>query len=277
MEPAAAVEQAASRLMPRWPPSARPYGAELSTAGILTVLLGMTALTYLLVWAMPQGLNATGFAGRLAVIHCLELALWLSIVGLLGWWRAAGLAASSASPWGIVPITAFCLATLLAARLPDAVPYGAGYLVFVISDCLGAIREEVAFRGFLLHGLTRRLGGTSAALVGSMLFAAYHVPRYVREQIPLTEMAALLLVAFGVGVFLCRVRAETGSIWIPAAIHTLWNLLVGVGNWVFPDGDPPFGYSALQAAPFAVGIVMALLLLMPRRGTGAAKPLQQTA
>ncbi|MGH2591228.1 MAG: lysostaphin resistance A-like protein [Actinomycetota bacterium] len=276
MEPVVAVEPAASRLVPRWPHSARPHGVDLSATGILTILLGMTALAYLLIWALPQGLNATGVAGRLAVIHGLELALWLSIVGLLGWWRAAGLAAGSASPWGIVPVTAFCLAILLGARLTDALPYGAGYLFFVISDCLGAIREEVAFRGFLLHGLTRRLGGTSAALVGSMLFAVYHVPRYLREQIPLTEMAALLLVAFGVGVFLCRVRAETGSIWIPAAIHTFWNVLVGVGIWVFPDGDPAFGFRALQAAPFAVGIVMALLLLMPQRGAAATKPLQQT-
>lgn len=276
MEPAVAVEPAASRFAPRWPPSARPHGAELSAARILTIFLAMTALTYVLTWAIPGGLNAPGFARRAAVVHGLELALWLSIVGLLGWWRAAGLAAGSASPWGIVPLTAFWLATLLAAGLPQAVPYGAGYLVFIISDCLGAIREEVAFRGFLLHGLTRRLGGSSAALVASMLFAVYHVPRFLREQIPLTEMATLLLVAFGVGVFLCRVRAETGSIWLPAAIHTLWNLLVGVGSWAFPDGAPPFGYSALQAAPFAVGIVMALLLMMPRRGAPATQPLQQT-
>jgi membrane protease YdiL (CAAX protease family) len=163
----------------------------------------------------------------------------------------------------VLPLAALSLATVLVVAGAEAVPGGAADgVLLVLALLLGALREEVAFRGFLLHGLTKRLGATSAILVTSMLFAAYHLPRYLREHRPPAEMAALLLVAFGVGVFLCLVRIQTGSIWLPALIHGLWNTLVDVGHWTFPAGELPDAYVVLQTVPFAVGIVMALFLAL---------------
>jgi membrane protease YdiL (CAAX protease family) len=241
--------------------SAEPNGTELSTGSVLAVVFLMTVLTYLVTWTFPSD---GALSARLLADEAVKLVLWLGILGMLGWWRAGGLVKSSVPARIVLPLAGLSLTTVLVVAGEGGLPGGAGYWhLIVVNLFLGALREEVAFRGFLLHGLTKRLGATSAVLVTSMLFAAYHLPRYFREQRPPAEMAALLIVAFGVGVFLCRVRIETGSIWLPAMVHGLWNLLVDVGHWTFPQGELPGAYVALHLVPFALGIVIALLPALP--------------
>ena len=227
------------------------------------VVLVMTVLTYLVTWVSPVDRDLTDIGRWLLAGEAVKLALWFFVVGMLGWWRVGGLAIEAVSARIVLALAALSLATVLVVVGEKAIPGGAAYGVFlVLALLLGALREEVAFRGFLLHGLTMRLGATSAILVTSMLFAAYHLPRYLREHRSPAEMGALLLVAFGVGVFLCLVRIHTGSIWLPALIHGLWNTLVDVGRWTFPAGELPDAYVVLQTVPFAVGIVMALFLAL---------------
>jgi membrane protease YdiL (CAAX protease family) len=261
--------------------SAGLHGTELPTQSVLVVVLVMTVLTSLVTWSTPAGGNLTDIAAWLLAGEAVKLALWLGILGMLGWWQAGGLGKGAVSAGIVVGLAAVSLATVLVVVGDEAMPGGAAYgIPLVVALFLGALREEVAFRGFLLHGLGKRLSPTSVILVTSMLFAAYHLPRYLREQRPPSEMAALLLVAFGVGVFLCLVRIQTGSIWLPALIHGLWNILVDVGHWTFPAGELRDAYVVLQTVPFAVGIVMALFLALrgisgllgiasvPRRSTG---------
>lgn len=237
---------------------------ELSTGAVVLILVGTSFVTYVLTWAPPGVHGPMAAAARLVAVDAIRLALWLVVIGALAWWRPCGLGTGWRSLWGIVPFAVFGIAAFLGANL-EAVPNGNGFLALLIgSDLLGALREEVAFRGFLLHGLTRRLGGARAVVIGSLLFALVHVPRYLREGRPPREMVALLLIAFGVGVFLCRVRVETGSIWFPAGIHALWNVVVGVGGWSTPHGQLSGALTALHAIPFALGILMFVILALPR-------------
>jgi membrane protease YdiL (CAAX protease family) len=257
MEPSSALEPVRAdqhgRLL------AVSHGTDVSTWGVLAVVALVTGLTYQLTWATPGG-PSIGAARWFVAGEVAKLALWLSVLGLFGWRRAGGLAMTSGSARTIVPLAAVSLVTVVLAARGGSPGYE---LPLVAGLFLGALREEIAFRGFVLHGLARRLGATSSILGTSMLFAAYHLPRYLREERAPAEMAALLLVAFGVSVFLCRVRIETGSIWLPAIIHRLWNVLVDVGQWAFPQGELPGAYVALHTVPFALGIVMALLLVVP--------------
>jgi membrane protease YdiL (CAAX protease family) len=263
MESSTAIQPDSPGRRHRRPASADLHGTELSVRGVLVVVFTMTVLTYLLTWISPRDWALTGAAGWLLASETVKLVLWLSVLGLLGWWRIGGVAMDPDSARIVLPLAALSLATVLVVAGAGGIPGAANGFPLVAAVLLGAVREEVAFRGFLLQGLTKRLGATAAILVTSMLFAAYHLPRYLREQRPLAEMAALLLVAFGVGVFLCRVRIETGSIWLPAIIHGVWNLLVDVGHCTFPQGELPGAYVALHTVPFALGIVMALLVALP--------------
>ena len=263
------------------PAPAELHGTELSTGSVLVVVLVMTVLAYLVSWVSPVDGSLTDTAGWGLAGEAVKLALWLFVLGMLGWGRVGGLVMEGVSARTVLPIAALSLATVLVVVADEATPGGAAYGVPLVATlAVGALREEVAFRGFLLHGLTKRHGATSAILVTSLLFAAYHLPRYLREHRPPAEMAALLLVAFGVGVFLCLVRIQTGSIWLPAIIHGLRNILVDVGHWTFPVGELPDAYVVLLTVPFALGIVMALFLAVrgisglpgiatvPRRSTG---------
>lgn len=260
MEQAHAAAAFASR--PRsWPPTAERHGAEPTFAAILLMLVGATWITHALGWLVPH--EADPDVARW-LVDGLRLALWLGIVAALAWWRPAGFGLGGASPWGLVPLAVLAVAVPLSGW-PGYVPNGTGFAIALAgSDAMGALREEVVFRGILFHGLARRLGGALAVVVGSGLFALSHVPRYLREERPGAEVVGLLIVIFCVGVFLCRVRAASGSIWLPAAIHTTWNVAVGVGGIAPPGGGLSGGLTLLYAGPFAIGMVLFVALALPR-------------
>jgi Clp amino terminal domain, pathogenicity island component len=68
------------------------------------------------------------------------------------------------------------------------------------------------------------------------------------------------------------VRAKTGSILFPTAIHTLWNLtLSGIWIWAIPDGRIPDAFALTFLAIRIAGLLMAMRLLLeliPRSATG---------
>ena len=173
----------------------------------------------------------------------------LAIVAALAWWRPAGLGRGVRSAWALIPLVAVAVAAA-SAGWPGGSPNGSSFaLILAASSALGALREEVVFRGLMFHWAAVRLGGTGGVIGSSALFAIAHVPRFVWEDRTAAEMAAASIVVFYLGLFLCRVRAATGSIWMPAAIHALWN--IAVGGAALPETPAPVTFA--YAAPFAVG------------------------
>lgn len=254
-----------------WPPQAERSGPELSIGAVLGVVLGMYLISWL-VWTVTAGLpftivswryepTATSIVGQVIAPSLTELLLWLLVLSALGWWRAAGLVVGSASVWGIVPLGLFCISGMLAAVLSDIASRGAGVVVLAtVGFLLAAFVEELAYRGFLAHGLTRRIGGTGAVLLGSSVFAALHIPTLLGQDAEIIRSIAGL---FGFGVVLCRIRASTGSLWFPTAVHALHNLTtVGVVIWAFPGGQVPEAFALLNAGVNGMGMLLAIGLVI---------------
>lgn len=243
-----------------WPPTAERRAAEPPLLAMLLLLVAATWITHALGAWVPSGAGPMRAVWWLAGVDGLRLAMWLAIVAALAWWRPAGLGRGVRSAWALIPLVAVAFAAA-STGWPAGSPSGTSFaLVLAASSALGALREEVVFRGLVFHWIALRLGGSGGVIGSSVLFAVAHVPRYVREGRTGAEMAAALIVVFCLGLFLCRVRAATGSIWMPAAIHALWN--IGVGGVALPETPVPATFA--YAAPFAVGAVLFLSLVLPR-------------
>lgn len=263
----------------RWPPTAEAQTIELSTGAVLGIFLVMEGVAYaawtvavgrpftVVGWAWDPNLGAVARQG--IAEPALELLFWALILSALGWVKASGLVVGRASAWGIVPLALFWGVTLMAAALTDVVEKG-GWLIAaaVVGVFLSALTEEIAFRGFLYHGLTMTLGGRAAVLVGSALFALVHLPVEIwgyRDEAGV--VAGALLIHFCFGVVMCRIRAATGSVWFPAGVHALSNVtIIGIGWWAFPE---PSGlhavFALLRLALVGTGLFLAYGLVMRNR------------
>jgi membrane protease YdiL (CAAX protease family) len=259
----AALETRPSRSPSRWPPSAEPQGIELSPVAVIVVTLGLLAFGYFIAWSAPTDRGPAPYLRWLLMTSIVELIVWVGVVVGLGWRRAAGLVTGSLSWWGIAPLVAISTASLLMAGRAEEASVGAGLqLVIAIGVLIEALGEEVAFRGFLYHGLTRRFGGTVAMASCSLLFALYHLPVLVGNEVRGVYMIISLLTHFTFGMFMCRIRAETGSIWFPTAVHALWNLTaVDIAIWAFPEGLHPDAFGWIRLAIDGTGLILAYGLL----------------
>jgi membrane protease YdiL (CAAX protease family) len=165
-----------------------------------------------LLTARPLLLDTIG-AGPAAVLGTLFVALLG--VGVL-WPVQGGTRAGPTAPAGPVlalGIGAFAVGRLLSAGTPAPLEATA----FVIGlNTLAALAEEAFFRRLVYGALLA--GGPAVAVVGSaVLFAAVHVTVYGAWVLPLDLAAGLL---FG------WQRHATGSWIVPAATHSVANLLV---------------------------------------------------
>jgi hypothetical protein len=187
----------------------------------------------------------TGFAGGALLISCTLLLLWLlGIADLQGSW--------SHPLWGQV----------------DAVD-------LVITSFLAGIGEEIAFRGYIQHLLSRRIGICFAVGITSVLFSLAHMgnPGY-------TWISAMniLLIALIFSVMTIR----TGRLYSAMALHISWNLFQGYIFGVAVSGNIPHGIYTVQltgaawltggvfgmegslATTFILGLVFVFMLLRLR-------------
>jgi membrane protease YdiL (CAAX protease family) len=165
--------------------------------------------------------------------NAVEIALTLGIVAWLGWWRDAGLRMPTRSPWVtlILLVPTAALVEVGAWRAADAgigPALMAAALIYYVVQPAG---EEVLFRGFLLQGLTRRVGDFGGVVLSSLLFALAH---FVPWGWPPTFRAFSLL--FGFGVIACAMRIVTGSLWYPIFFHGLYNLMWTTSDWAGSAG-----------------------------------------
>src|SRR5438132_308956 len=165
----------------------------------------------------------------------LDQVPWLYFVALLA---AAVLAVLLLPPLAKLTLTILrqfpVITELLSQRQPLVKELGtlgaeeetAWWQPLLVFGLLPAVLEELAFRGFILTGLRRRLPLWSAIVLSSFLFALYHMN--VFQVIP----------AFILGIVLGLLAAWSNSVLPGMLFHLLYNgVLLGVALL------PRFGYS----------------------------------
>lgn len=130
------------------------------------------------------------------------------------------------------------------------------YALYVVG--IVGVSEEVMDRGYIFQEVARDLEGRQgvllAALLSSGLFAASHIPINVFVyRAGLTGMLWHLLGVFWMGMVLALYMRVSGNLAAPAALHSLWDLLVGTINVSFR-----WGWS-IAAASEAIGLTLAAL------------------
>jgi membrane protease YdiL (CAAX protease family) len=246
----------------RWPPRAERRGADLSVGAVLVIVVLLEMLTY---GARANLIGPSTTAGEFIRFLAADVAtvlVWLVLVGVIDWTTVVGLRNGRLSAWGVVPLAYLWVATILSAGVAGRLAATPGVLPWLIASVvIAAFQEEIAFRGFLLQGLTRKIGGSAAVVVSSTLFALYHVPKHMREDQASDAIVALLIAHFVFGVLMCRVRAETGSLWLPTAVHAVWNVLI-ITYWTVPVGDPPASARAMMQMFVLVSLAGAIAFIM---------------
>ena len=80
--------------------------------------------------------------------------------------------------------------------------------------------EEICFRGWLMTSLTKHHSPLYGVIVSALVFAAFHL-----GNDGISVLAFINLTLFG--IFAAFYLLRTGSIWGPAAMHGVWNLVQG--------------------------------------------------
>ena len=126
---------------------------------------------------------------------------------------------------------------LAVGGISDAARAAGGRVVFpllgwAIAFAAVGFFEEVTFRGYALHNLTRWLGWKTAVATQAAIFAVVHLGNVALA--PPSEQASALLAALGalpslflVAVFFALAYRKTGSLWFPIGFHAAWNFSLG--------------------------------------------------
>ncbi len=99
------------------------------------------------------------------------------------------------------------------------------YLSFLVA--WAGLGEELYFRGYVQGTLRARKGARYAIVTGAVLFAIRHYMQMVLlfPKYPVFAATAWVAMAFPVGLVLGLTYEKTKSLWIPVAIHYLFNIV----------------------------------------------------
>ena len=145
-------------------------------------------------------------------------------------------------------------------------------LWLVVYNLLVALVEETFARGVLLVALVtafadRRHGTLIAVILSSAVFGLGHVPGMLGY--PWWLVAAKVLWATALGVFLAAVYLRSGNLWSTVILHALLNIAAGAAVFLSPQAEP-FSTAGVTLL-VCVGLGVFGLFLLRRRDPAAVR------
>jgi membrane protease YdiL (CAAX protease family) len=92
--------------------------------------------------------------------------------------------------------------------------------VAAVAMILNTVIQEVLARSYILQTIQSQTNTTWAILISSLTFMLYHVAGFRGVRLPAINVF-LAGILFSVAYYL------TGNLWLPIAIHFIWNFLLG--------------------------------------------------
>jgi membrane protease YdiL (CAAX protease family) len=140
-------------------------------------------------------------------------------------------------------------------------PTALAFTGMMAENALGAVAEELVFRGVLLHLWAARFGVRLGVLATSLLFAVMHA-----------DVLGSLI--FGVAMAVLYMR--TGTLLVPIALHFLFNVCVDVVGILDRDPRQALSLAELRADWWQAGMAfvaaLAVIVVVLRRALSAPSP-----
>lgn len=199
----------------------------------------------------------------------LVWSVWRLLSALSLWWLYRKLEPMPETPvsrvsgrgyWVLLPL---CLGFLCVPALSPGYNIASPLnWVFAATSLAVGIREEIAYRGILQTALHRHLGLLPALLISNVAFIFYHA-----GAIPLTLLNCIEF--FFAGLFLGIVYWVTRRLWLPIALHTVYDALYAMGPFLETPRDKAFTMTVLVVC---VLLTAGILLVIRYRKAPSTHP-----
>ncbi|KAB8192017.1 CPBP family intramembrane metalloprotease [Nonomuraea phyllanthi] len=166
----------------------------------------------------------------------------------------------------VVVAAVYFAAVSIARSHPPQVPArvaGMPVAVMILAQAVGALAEEIGFRGILFHALSAKTPRFVAATVVGLLFGVWHVQYF---ELPLLEHLAFILGTVALTVTMTSVM--TGSFWQRMVVCTIIHLGANLAL-AFTGGD------AVPMSTFGLALLFGCLIVGPI-GAASARRAQAT-
>jgi membrane protease YdiL (CAAX protease family) len=143
----------------------------------------------------------------------------------------------------------------------------------IIGSVLGALGEEIGWRGYLLPRLVDTVGTGRAGLLSGFLHGLWHVPLILLTPYYLSDAPALLVVPLFLvlvtlsGPIFAYLRLASGSILPVALMHNTWNDVWTMLDDVTTSSNDAFvAYLSGESGIVSILMLAAICLWLTRRG-----------
>mmetsp|Transcript_5161 Transcript_5161/g.8496 ORF Transcript_5161/g.8496 Transcript_5161/m.8496 type:complete len:186 (+) Transcript_5161:534-1091(+) len=141
----------------------------------------------------------------------------------------------------------FTLSNLNSAAPTGRFDYGRLIEIFIVSP----IREELVFRGVIMHILYNRYpSGLVAALWSGVFFGLVHLINIANSKFSRLYIIAQVFLGWQIGFFYALRSYRSGSLWEAIIFHMCNNLAAIFAPFDLDISDPFIKFSVYQAAAF---------------------------